>query len=91
MPASLPTKIRPPATLGWARAELVSPNPKAHFTLSFGTSAAVIPAAAVFWKRVFSRSTPHLIHWGPFKKSRTRGAAASQNALAGGGVTLGAG
>src|SRR6185369_15156861 len=38
-------------------------NANAHFTLSFGTSAAVRPA--VFWKRVFDVLPPQPLHAGP--------------------------
>jgi len=50
----LPTNTRPPATVGWDQACEVSGKPIAHFSLSFGTSAAVMPAMAAGWKRLLA-------------------------------------
>src|SRR5688572_4465933 len=57
-PLSLPTKARPPATVG---CELdVSPlgKPKAHFNFRLGICAAVRPAPRAGWNRVLELSTP---------------------------------
>src|SRR4029079_9788627 len=55
-------------------------SPNAHFTFSFGTSAAERPAAAADWKRVLRRSPPH-----PFHAAAASGSfaalAAEQNAV----------
>jgi len=42
-PVSAPTNTRPPTTTGWPYAELPLGNPNAHFSASFGVSAAVRP------------------------------------------------
>ena len=42
-PVSAPTKTRPPATVGCPYAELPIGKPNAHFSASFGVSAAVSP------------------------------------------------
>ena len=49
MPLVLPTKTRPAATVGCPDAEVAPGNPNAHFNVSFGTWAAVRPAAFSFW------------------------------------------
>src|SRR5882757_4058034 len=61
-PLSLPTKTLPDTTVGCEL--VVSPvgNPKAHFTLRRGTSAAVSRAAAAGWKRVLLLSLPQPFH-----------------------------
>src|SRR6266508_2111957 len=66
---------RPDTTVGCAL--LVSPfgRPKAHFSFSRATSAAMSRAAAAGWKRVFERSLPHPFHAGPLDGSRIAGLA----------------
>jgi len=60
-------------------------KPKAHLTLSLGTSLALIPAA--FWKRALLASAPQPVHIAPFG---AKGSEASGHiALAGGVVTSG--
>src|SRR5688572_1149895 len=66
-PASLPTNTLPPATVGWARAELAFTKPKAHLSLSFATCSAVKPAWLAAWKRVLVIAFPHPFHWGPLE------------------------
>ncbi len=48
MPLTLPTNTRPAATVGCPDAAVEPGNPNAHFKVSFGTSAAVRPAALAF-------------------------------------------
>src|SRR3954462_8728865 len=57
-PLSLPTKTLPETIVGCEL--VVSPvgKPKAHFSLSFGTSAAVRRAWAAGWNRVLLLSLP---------------------------------
>src|SRR6186713_2143265 len=57
-PLSLPTKTRPDTIVGCEL--VVSPvgNPNAHFSFSFGTSAAVRRAAAAGWNRELLLSLP---------------------------------
>ena len=62
-PVSAPTKTRPPATVGCPYAELPFGKPNAHFSASFGTSAAVRPGAV--WKRELPLSTPQPFHSEP--------------------------
>src|SRR5688500_7016113 len=64
MPLVLPTKTRPAATVGCPDAEFEFAYPNAHFSVSFGTSAAVSPAALAFWNRVFAPSLPQPFHIG---------------------------
>jgi hypothetical protein len=45
-------------------------TPKAHFSLSFGTSDAARPAAAAVCDRVFRASMPHPFHAAPASGSR---------------------
>src|SRR4030095_3168913 len=52
------TNRRPPATIGWARADVTTEYPNAHFSLSFGRSAAVSPPLAADWNRVFATPLP---------------------------------
>src|SRR3984885_6629923 len=87
-PSSSPTNRRPPATEGWERAALPSPNPKAHFSLSRGISAAAIPAAAASWKRVFSACGLHPAQRGAWSKFASGPASPVQYADAGGGAGL---
>ena len=65
MPLCVPTNTRPPAMAGWPSALSSPGKPKAHFTFSFGTSAAVTPAAAASWYRVLRVFTPQPFHAGP--------------------------
>ena len=46
LPLWLPTKTRPPTTVGWASAATSPGKPNAHFSFRRGTCAAVSPAAA---------------------------------------------
>src|SRR5579863_3320158 len=55
---SLPMNTRPDTTVGCAKLETPAGKAKAHFSLSFGTSAAVMPASFSGWKREFVSSTP---------------------------------
>ena len=54
MPFWLPTKRRPPATVGCDQAEVASGKPKAHLSVSFGTVCSDSPACAAVWKRVLA-------------------------------------
>src|SRR5262245_26139782 len=65
VPLWLPTKTRPPATVGIPRAVTALGKPNAHFNVSFGVCSAVNPASAAGWKRVlvFSRLQP--VHRAP--------------------------
>ena len=63
-PFWLPTNTRPAATTGCDHADVASGKPKAHFSLSFGTSEALSPACAAGWNRVLVTSTPHPFHRG---------------------------
>src|SRR5437867_9296406 len=67
MPLWLPTNTRPPATVGSARAVTALGNPNAHFSVSFGTWSAVMPAAG--WNRMFVTSALHPGHRGPLDGS----------------------
>src|SRR5262245_44061327 len=60
----LPTNTRPAATVGCPDAVLAPANPKAHFSVSLGTCAAVRPAAFSFWKRVLAAPFPQPFHIG---------------------------
>ena len=64
MPLVVPTKTRPAATVGWPDADDTPGKPKAHFNVSFGTCAAVSPAAFSFWNREFAASLPQPFHIG---------------------------
>src|ERR1041385_5388247 len=57
---------RPNIIEGCAYAEVLLGNPKAQRSFNFGTSAAVRPAAAALWKRVFCVSTPQPLQPGRF-------------------------
>ena len=63
-PISVPTKMRPAATVGCPAAETPWGYPKAHRSFNRGISAAVMPAVRA-WKRVFARSAPQPFHAGP--------------------------
>src|SRR5580704_15981548 len=66
VPASEPTKTRPPATVGWLCASSAKGKPNAHFSFKFGTCSALNPAAVAGWKRAFVEgSPPHPFHIGP--------------------------
>ena len=64
---------RPETTVGCALLVIPFGRPKAHFSLSRGTSAAVSRAAAAGWKRVLARSLPQPFHAGPLAGSRIAG------------------
>src|SRR3954453_22869378 len=66
-PVSPPTNTRPPATVGSPYAELPNGNPNAHFSASFGVSAAVRPGIGL--NRELLVSNPHPFHDGPFDAS----------------------
>src|SRR5215510_12118706 len=53
-PPWLPTKTRPPTTVGWDQAIAASGKPNAHFSVRLGTCDAVRPAAAEVWKCVLA-------------------------------------
>ena len=50
-------------------------TPNAHFSVSFGTEAAVSPAAAADWKRELVRSLPQPFHCGSVAASASGRAA----------------
>ncbi len=69
---------RPNIIDGCAYMEVLFGRPNAHRSFSFGTSAAVSPAAAALWKRVFCASTPQPFQAGAlcgFLQGRIRRAA----------------
>src|SRR5688572_3813812 len=61
---ALPTKTRPPTTVGCANARLTPWNPKAHFSFKRGTSLADNRAIAAGWKRCCARFAPHPFQFG---------------------------
>src|SRR4249920_1509673 len=66
-PPGLPTNTRPPKIEACAFDCRSPGKPNAHFSLSFGTSGGVRPAALALWKRVFEVLTPpQPLHEGPF-------------------------
>src|SRR5688572_17628259 len=69
---SLPMKTRPSATVGCD--ELTPPpgKPNAHFSVSFGTSRAVRPAAAAAWNRALF-VPPHPFHAAVVERSPSGG------------------
>src|SRR5215469_12568988 len=64
-PMSVPTNTRPDTTDGWPYADKPVGKPKAHLSLSRGTSTGVIPASFADWKRVLARFTPQPFQAGP--------------------------
>jgi hypothetical protein len=64
-PRSDAVKMRPPTTVGCVLAASEPAKPKAHFSVSFGTSAAVKLADAGAWYRVFWDCGLHPFHAGP--------------------------
>src|SRR5690242_11105233 len=62
---ALATKTRPPTTVGCALAVKVLGKAKAQRSFRLTTPAAVSPADAAGWKRVFAGSAPHPFHAGP--------------------------
>src|SRR6185436_12975671 len=56
---ALPTKTRPPTTVGCAKARLTPENANAHFSFRRGTSLAESRAIAAGWKRCCARFAPH--------------------------------
>src|SRR5262245_6709496 len=80
MPLRLPTIAREPITVTCEPDADTPGIPNAHLTFSFGTSAALSPAAAADWNRVFRRSPPH-----PFQDAPASGSfgafAAEQKAV----------
>src|SRR5688572_23436743 len=68
-PLSLPTNSRPPATAGWARAELTPGKPNAHLSVSFGTDAAERLPRCAGTNRVLAVVEPQ-----PFQPSATAAA-----------------
>ena len=81
-PFWLPTKRRPPATAGCAHAEVDCGNPKAHFSVRFGTWLKSSPALSAVWNRRFSPPTPHPLQWGPSSGSTKAGVLWQRPALA---------
>ena len=59
VPLPLPKKSRPFTTVGWLKTVAASANPKAHLTLSLGTSLALIPASFAVCIRLLIRSVLH--------------------------------
>src|SRR5689334_13068900 len=70
VPSWLPTKTRPPATVGGAKAIVVPGKPKAQRSTSLGTSAADNPACAAFWNLVLVASGLQPVHFAPCTKSK---------------------
>src|SRR5262245_3824995 len=68
----VPTKIRPPTTVGW-ETMVLGGKPKAHLTLSLGTWSAVSPASSADWKRALARPAPQPFHCGPLLGSKSPG------------------
>src|SRR5579883_2257847 len=64
-PASLPKNTRPEATVGWECISAAFGTPKAHFNFRFGICAAVKPAFAEVWNRVFLSPGLQPFHEGP--------------------------
>src|SRR5260370_37875243 len=71
VPLPLPKKSLPFTTVGWLKTLAASGNPKAHLTLSFGTSLAPIPASFAVCIRLLIRSVLH-----PFQPFRFASAGA---------------
>src|SRR5580658_4617606 len=65
VPSCAPAKMRPRYTAGCDRRTAVSGNANTHLGASFGTSAAVSPAAAADWKRELLRPGAQLAQLGP--------------------------
>src|SRR6185436_1333524 len=63
--ASLPKKTRPDTTVGCEYISVAFGTPKAHFSLRFGTWAAVSPAFAAVWNRAFCTPAPQPFQEGP--------------------------
>src|SRR5215510_11299463 len=57
-PLSLATNRRPPTTTGCARTEVTPGSPKAHLSVSRGTSGAVMPPLSDGTNRVFVSPPP---------------------------------
>src|SRR5688500_9400625 len=71
----LPTYRRPSCSVIAAH-DCTSPGrPNAHFSLSRGTSAAVMPAAAAGWNRVFDGFCPNPLQRAAFAAGALAGAA----------------
>src|SRR5260370_39849363 len=68
VPLPLPKNSLPFTTVGWLKTVAASANPKAHLTLSFGTSLAPIPASFAVCIRLLIRSVLHPFQ--PFKLAR---------------------
>src|SRR5260370_37923881 len=58
LPCWLPTNTFPATMVGWLKARESPSKPKAHLSLSRGTSAAEMPAMAADWKRRLFASAP---------------------------------
>src|SRR5258708_24677588 len=59
LPCWLPTNTFPATMVGWLKARESPSKPKAHLSLSRGTSAAEMPAMAADWKRrVYAPAPP---------------------------------
>src|SRR3954465_13902839 len=55
--------------VGWLYIDAAFGSPNAHFSLRFGTSAALMPAAFASWKRAFVASALHPFQDGLFDGS----------------------
>src|SRR5260370_39994066 len=64
LPCWLPTNTFPATMVGWLKARESPSKPKAHLSLSRGTSAAEMPAMAVDWKRWLDKSGLQPLHCG---------------------------
>src|SRR4029453_15896228 len=80
LPSAVATYTRPPTITGCVPAELAPGNPKANFTVSRGTSSAVIPGAWADWNRVFPIPSPQPFQDGPASPLAGGAAVALQNA-----------
>src|SRR5690348_6752456 len=80
---SLPMKMRPPTTVGCAKARFAPGRAKAHFSLSFGTCPGESCAIAAGWKRCCVRPPPQPFQFGFVKGFSKEGASAGQNASLG--------
>src|SRR5258708_9653584 len=61
LPCWLPTNTFPATMVGWLKARESPSKPKAHLSLSRGTSAAEMPAMAADWKRRWYSSAHHTL------------------------------
>src|SRR4051794_23345413 len=79
-PLSLEMNTRPPTVTGCDRAAVTPGRPNAHFSLSRGTSGAVMPPLSAGTYRVFVTVPPQPFQFDPFVGSDIGGAAVVQRA-----------